>query len=671
MKNRMIPIIVLILLVCAPFAFAQYSDLPDAKVHSRFLHEISMEEFMLLGGLTYANIGKYAGKACVKQNTPPFLMDPDATGYGTTSLNDMKMPEYGFKFDKNFINARKERMNYIVDMMDKAYNDPAVKDYQIFKDPAMQYTSYGMFFTAVVDSMTFGNDAIKIIGELTNSAYDGALWVNYGYVTNSADVKFAFDDYTEFNLMFNGLMAQIESNSELEETVDYTAEVLGSQLNDQAGQNNIFQAHEQIGVAGDAYESAQGYFQAGDIVAAAGNSQLAQRFDFMGMMNMAQAFYSLGEAYKLKQMVLFMLLDGTFKNNMKMKEKLGTYLGPPCDKIPNICPSPPSSIWNCCNGCPPAIYILDSSYLPCLGGGITKGTPGYFPTPGGSPGPSGALPVGEAIAALPDERYDIFALTNIPVFNKEKVPDLSSWHVPDFPEVPAYPEVKRKQVVDANLESLKIAEDVLFKLNVPDGKIMPQTVIQDKHYELDGIVVVINSAGQLVNAKTGQVIKDLGADVGQKKEQFDLAKRRLNELKDIAEFEDEEKPLASAVAKKYVQKRQDELATALSFVDLVYKQELRNINAKETTFEERTNMLGMLYQKTANDLISVIEKEITDTRIKKFMHLFPEHEAVLKDLLNKRTNADTKEIASINEDIIKIVFDEGIALYYKTLKESS
>jgi len=119
------------------------------------------------------------------------------------------------------------------------------------------------------------------------------------------------------------------------------------------------------------------------------------------------------------------------------------------------------------------------------------------------------------------------------------------------------------------------------------------------------------------------------------------------------------------------QKRKDELTTSLSFVDLVYKQELRNINAKETTFEERTNMLGVLYQKIADDLISVIEKEISDTRIQKFAHLFPEHEVTLKDLLNKRTNADAKETAVINEDIIRIVFGEGIAVYYKTLKESS
>ena len=221
------------------------------------------------------------------------------------------------------------------------------------------------------------------------------------------------------------------------------------------------------------------------------------------------------------------------------------------------------------------------------------------------------------------------------------------------------------------MDSIEIAEDVLFKLNVPDGEIIPQTVVQGKHYELDGVPVVINSAGDLVNAKTGKVIKHLGTDVGQKKERFDLAKRRMVQLKDIAELEDDEKPLAGEVARRYMQKRKDELTTALSFVDLVYKQELRNINAKETTFEERTNLLGVLYQKIADDLVSVIEKEVSDTRIKKFTYLFPEHETALKDLLNKRTSADAKETAVINEDIIKIVFGDGIALYYKTLKESN
>jgi len=668
MKNKIISIMVLILLVCMPCAFAQISNLPNAKAHSRFLHEISMEEFMLLGGLTYDNIGQYAGKACVKSNVPPLLINPDAKIYGLTDLNDLELPDYGFKFDKSFIGARQQRMDDIVKMMDDAFNDPAVQDYKVLTDPALQYTSYGLYFTAVVDSMTFGNDAIKLIGEITNSAYDGALWVNYGYVTSNADVKVAFDDYTEFNLLFNGLMNQIESSSELEETVDYTAEVLGSQMNNQAGHNNIFQAHEQIGVAGNSFESAQGYFQAGDILDAAGNTPLAQRLDFMGMMNMAQAFYSLGEAYKLKQMVLFMLLDGTFKNNMKMKEKLGTYLGPPCDEIPNICPAPPSTVGSCCKGCPPAIYILDSSYLPCLGGGITKGTPGFFPTPGGSPGPSTIPPTGRAIAALTNDNYDIFARVNIPVFDKDKVPELSSWQVPKFPEVPAEVSPDQQLVLGENMDSLRIAEDVLFKLNVPDGEIMMPNILEGKHYLLDGIPVVINSAGKLVNVNTGEVLQDLGIEVGQKKEQFDLAEKRLEKLKQVAEFEEEIKPLAGAAANKYLQARRDELLTTLSFVDLVYKQELRNLDAKDTSFKERHGSLALLYQKVADDLISVMEKEISDERVKKFAYLFPEHETVLKDLMNVRKNTD--ELVKSNEEIIQIIFDDSIALYYKAIKES-
>jgi len=671
MKNKMISIIVLFLLVCMPVAFAQYSDLPASKDSSRFLHEISMEEFMLLGGLSYANIGEYGGEACVKTDVPPLLVDPDAGVYGLTSLENMSLPDYGFKFDAGFINARKQRMDYIVKMMDDAFNDPAVQDYKILTDPALQYTGYGMYFTSVVDSMTFGNDAIKLIGEITNSAYNGALWVNYGYVTSNADVKVAFDDYTEFNLLFNGLMEQIQSSSELEETVDYTADLLGSLMNDQAGHNNVFQAHEQIDVAGDSFERAQDYFQAGDVLDAAGNTPLAQRLDFMGMMNMAQAFYSLGEAYKLKQMVLFMLLDGTFKNHAKMKARLGTYLGPPCDEIPNICPAPPSTVWSCCKGCPPAIYILDSSYLPCLGGGITKGTPGYVPTPGGSPAPSGLPPAGGAIASLPEQEQNIFALDNIPVFEQNKVPDWSSFSVPDFPDVPSDFVLDKSLVVDKNIESLRIAEDVLFKLNVPDGEIVMQSLLEGKHYMLDGVPVVINSAGNLVNADTGEIIRELGLDVGQKKEQFDLAEKRLEYLKDVAEFEKDPKPIYGKSANVYLSARRNELMTSIYFVDLVYKQELRNLDAKETSFKERYESRALLYEKTANDLISVLESSVSDERVKTFALLFPDQEVVLNDLIAKRDSADEKEKSAINEELLRIIFDEGIAVYYNTLKESN
>ena len=81
-SKKIVPFIVLILLLCMPFAAAQsVSPIISNKQSSKFLNELSIEEFLLYGGLTYDNIGMYQGKYCIKTDVKPKLQDPGPTDY--------------------------------------------------------------------------------------------------------------------------------------------------------------------------------------------------------------------------------------------------------------------------------------------------------------------------------------------------------------------------------------------------------------------------------------------------------------------------------------------------------------------------------------------------------------------------------------------------------------
>lgn len=724
MKDKMIPIIVFILLVCTSFAFAaQLNDLQG----SEFLHELSLEEFILYGGLTWNSIGTYQGKACVKQGIRPQPMDLPVENVALMSLDDLEMPDYGFVYDADFIIARKERMKEIVKMMDDAFNDPAVQDYDVFKDGPVQYTNAGVFFNTITEAMEYGNEALQIVGLLADSAYDGALWLDYGYVTNSADIRFAFSDYTRFNLLFNGLMNQIEEDSELENTVNYAADVLGSQLSNSDGFANIAAAHEQMDSAAASMDSAGDYFSMANDAAAAGNTPFAQRLDFLGTMNMAQAFYSLGESYKLKQLVLFMILDGTFRSTAKMKHALGTYLGPPCDPIPNVCASPPANIYTCCKGCPPAIYLLTATEAPCVltgQGKIPPGNPGYVPLPPGSPAPSGIG--GAAVAAI----EDYSAMYPMYQFDESRAADLKSMRAnfPKFPAIPADYKPDRSVVAQANLKSSALASDSLIGINVPDILVKPSSiktrdgsfvsvtveddvvalrdesgklvkkiesltprslaadlklrpelyadelkglVVRPKEYYLDDRLVGISSNGDVVDAETGDVVKKAGKEFGHKNELWKQAQDRMMLLSKVAELEENE-DLTGNDRWYYREKRRAALYWTISIADRKYQMELNELDAKDTTFEERTKMTEALNARANADLIKIIEDDISDARVKKYARFFLEESMNLMDLLKQRSvEQDYDKITEINAHILSIIYDADLADYYVVLRDNN
>ncbi|MBD3303567.1 hypothetical protein GF343_00315, partial [Candidatus Woesearchaeota archaeon] len=437
--NKIIWFVVLFVLVCLPVAAVSPFGLTDTT-YSPFMDTLSLEELVLYGGMTPDDIGFQDGKPCIRPGVRPELSGPDPVDY-LVPLNELQMPDFGFQQDAAYLQAQNKRLHTVIDLVDTAINDESVQQYGVFSDPLYENTAYGMYFSTVHDSLMFGGEAMRIIGLLHDSATNGAMWLNYGFITNSGDITMAFDDYIETNLLFNGLMGQMEEYGYLEETVGYAAGVLGSQMGQQAeAGNNIFQAHQNLDVAGDSMDRAQDYFDVGDAADAANNAPLAQQMDFLGMMNMAEGLHSAGESYKLKMLVLLMLLDGTFRGGMGMREKLGAAPGPPCDPIPAICPfssliapgsgRPPalSHAEQCCKGCPPGFYIIDSNNLQCFGKGPIKGTPGYYPTPGGAPGPSMA---GGAVAALAGE--DAGNTKGLfPVFdfdtNSPELPDLKDYY---------------------------------------------------------------------------------------------------------------------------------------------------------------------------------------------------------------------------------------------------
>lgn len=729
MRHKLILIIALILLVCTPFAFA--ANLNDLQ-GSEFLHELSLEEFILYGGLSWTSIGTYQGETCVKPGVKPQPVDLPVENVALVSLDDLEMPDYGFVYDAEFIMARKERMKHIVKMMDDAFNDPAVQDYDIFKNGPVQYTNAGIFFNTITEAMEYGNEALQIVGLLADSAYDGALWLDYGYATNSANIKFAFSDYVQFNLLFNGLMNQIEDNSELENAVNYAADVLGSQLSNSDGLANVAAAHEQMDSASASMDSASDYFSMADDVAASGNTALAQRLDFLGMMNMAQAFYSLGEAYKLKQLVLFMILDGTFRSSMKMKQALGTYLGPPCDPIPNVCPvgpndNPWSAMLYCCKGCPPAIYILTSNEAPCVmtgKGQIPPGNPGYVPLPPGAPAPSGIG--GAAVAAV----EDYSAMYPMYQFDESMTEDLKSMraNVPKFPAVPADYKPARMVVAQANLEASALASDSLVEINVPDMLIQPSSiktrdgsfvsvtvekgvvalrdesgrlvkkiesrtpnslaadlklrpenyedelgglVVKPKEYYLGNNLVGISSNGDVIDSGTGDVVKKAGKEFGQKHELWEQAQDRMVLLSEVAELEKTEE-LTGNDRRYYSEKRRAALYWTISIADRKYQFELNELGAKDTTFEERTKITEALNARANADLIKIVEDDISDARVNKYARMFLEESRNLMDLLKQRTVAqDYDKITELNAQILSIVYDAGLADYYIVLRDNN
>jgi hypothetical protein len=649
-----------------PAAMAQggLTDMPPPK--SRFNEILSLEDFMLYGGISFDCIHQIGdGMYCLDPNVKPKLTNPSATDY-IVPLVDMDLPQYGFVdsgIDVDYIRARQERMGEIVDLVDTAYNDPSVQAYRIFPDNRILYenTDYGMYFTITMDSMTFGTEAVRLIGQLTEDAYNGAMWLDYGFVTNSADVSLGFRDYTEFNLMFNGLMEQIETNSELEDTVDYAAGILGSQMANNEGLANIGLAHEQLDLANGQMNVAQEYFRMGDIADAGGNTQIAQRFDFMGLMSMAGAFYSMGEAYKLKQLVLFMLLDGTFRNNIKMKTMLGTELGPPCDERGFVmCPLPPGANEECCFGCPPKIYLLDNS----------PGMQACVANPRPKPiGP--ASPTGSAVASVTAgfDMYDFPDTSSLP----EKTKEIQGWYdrIPKFPEVPEDYEADRTVVVKENQEARDAAQDALVMINVPGVQIK-----DGKYYLCDGDVcreVTISSTGNLVDTETGEVLDDLGEDVGYEWEQFELSDEYLDWLEWIAEWEAMDEELDALAGEYYLSARIRALSLAMESIDMTYKYDLKNLRARDLPWEEREDAIKKLNSQITNNYISVMEKEITDLRVKKFRYLFPGYDEVLSDLLDQRSKAENyDEITLINTKLLYTMgLGEDIALYYDDLRRQN
>lgn len=732
--NKIAVVLVFVFMIGLPFASAQQVDFVDAS-GSRFLNELSLEEFLLYGGLTYENIGYYQGEACIKPAVLPRITVPPPVDY-LEPLTEMEMPSYGFIADTEFIKARMDRMNEIVRLSNEAFLDPAVQDYMMFADSPVLYqnTDYGLFFGTIADSMAFGQEALQLVGQITNSAYQGAMWINYGYMTNSGMPGVALHDYAEFNILFNGLMEQVQSNSELENAVDYAANVLGSQMDNQAATNNIFQAHEQLDVAGDSMQRAQDFFDAGDQAAAAGKGPLAQRLDFMGMMNVAQGFYSMGEAYKLKQAVLFMILDGTFRNNQKLQSKLGIYLGPPCDPIPAVCPVPPgeppfSVMMNCCEGCPPAMYILTPSVAPCVASGQGRppgpGVPGYTPLPGGTPAPSPLPGAGGAVAAL--EGADDFPRP-IYKFRKENVPALKKWYsrIPSYPGVPEEFKPHPRILVSANAENVDVAKEAVARAaglsvapakitfngrpvfiapekdrvvlldeggspvsavntDTPDAlalgmKVLPEqyapdvAVVVPEKMVYEGRNVVIASDGSVVDAETGEVLKNIGADAGFKFRQYKRAEQRMIELAKAVEYEEEGKPLVQKSAANYLEALRNDLSIQLNAINDEYKHQLSQINAVELGFKERYQKQDELFAKTNADLIRAVEAVVASERVEKFALLFPGKEGELSMLLEKReASEDYDEVVKVNAQLIGLMFGgkEGYAEYYSALKEQN
>ena len=709
--NKLAAFMILLLLAAMPFAGA-ITPGSLGLAGSKLKSTLDMESYILDSGMVYSKyIGLHEGKYCFKEGMPPELGNPPAGDY-FKSLDDLAIPQnFEFTAETKYLQAKHESLNERISLLDHAISDDSVQQYSVFaNDPIYMNTQYGMYFTMIYDSLTFANEAVQIIGILHESATLGATWLNYGYITDSGDVTIDFRDYANTQLVFNGLMEQMDETGYLEQAVEYAADVLGSQMQDQAGHNNIFQAHQQIDVAGNSMQRAQDFFHTSNIAEAAGNHYLAQTLDFAGMMNMAEGLYSAGESYKLKAMVLLMLIDGTLRDGVGLKNKIAAQPGSPCTlEFPKMCPVQvipglERQIEICCPAnCPPGYYIQDQRSA-CWGGGIHL--PGAFPTPGGAPGPSLA---GSAVASLTDD-FHIFN------FEKEKLPfeQLKEWRETaerlrdKFREkansMPADTKPDEKLAAHTNLKSTSTAIDAIFKINVPEASITPPkikynekpvTVIPQENQvlllseskkeiaaiktstpqadaaslnlnpekyakeltkagiefepakkQIQGIPAEISSAGYLVSTETGERIKYLGTKTGFDNAQLKLANKRMELLYKIAEYENKNRPLQGEDKKYYLAAKRDEL---LILLDAIYKQyqfELPEINAKNTGFKEKNTLTNALYADTSQNLINAIEGTITDTRIQKFAQAIPENKAFLTPLIDKRKKATDYEITA-------------------------
>ena len=669
MKNKkIVPFIVLVLLVCMPFASAQIFGLTDVP-YSPLTNAISIEEMVLYGGLTPKDIGVQNGKPCIKPGVKPGLSASDPADNYLVPLSEMRLPKYGLAPDLELLKEQNKRLHKIIDMVDNAVSDDSVQQYKVFAgDPLYQNTDYGMYFTTIVDALTFSVDAMKTIGKLHDSVATGAIWLDYGYMTSSPDIKVAFKDYAQTSLMFNGLMEQMQSNSELEDAVDYAADVLGSQMQQQAqAGNNIFKAHENLDIAGDSMNRAQDFFDKGDVAGAVGKSNLETKMDFFGMMNMAEGLYSMGESYKLKAMVLLMLLDGTFRGGVGIQRKLGASLGPPCD----IIPVPP------CKGCPPGYYVFDpyAASASCFAGSGVKAPPQI---PGGvifSGSPAGGV-VADSAESNTEGLFPIF---RFPLEQVRKKLDMSGWEIPAYPEVPEEYEVDKGLLVQENLESANIAKDALVRIASADVKINPEVYV-------DGVMVtsetfVLNGNRVNINRETGEFVDEAGNAVTGPNPEFaqdyimyGRAKERLRNLDQVVGYEAGRLPIYEQDRQTYLQAKTEELTIRLDAIDREYKYQLKNIRADpDLSFMGRNDQINALYAVTNKDLIKAIESTITDDGVKRFTYLIPDKDAALMELLDQRDKTDAySEITAINVKILEITYpDTGIAGYYEHLKEQN
>ncbi|MBW3002723.1 hypothetical protein KY338_06205 [Candidatus Woesearchaeota archaeon] len=736
-KNKILLFVVLLLLVCMPFASAQLFGPTDVQ-YSPLANQLSLEEMVLYGGLKPSDIDVQGGVPCIKPGAEPGLTAPDPIDLYLVPLNELQLPMYGLAPDLEYLRAQNKRLHEIIDMVDAAVNDESVQQYKEFSDSPIFYenTDYGMYFTTIYDSLVFGGEALKIIGQLHDSATEGAMWLNYGFITDSADVRMSFKDYTEMNLMFNGLMGQMQEYGYLEEAVGYAANVLGSQMSQQAqAGNNVFQAHENLDIAGDSLDRANDFFDIGDAAGAVGKPDLENRMDFFGLMNMAEGLYSMGESYKLKMLVLFMLLDGTFRDGVGMQRKIGVEPTAPCDKEPvNICPisglaapgtgDPPAESHEeqCCEGCPPGYYIIDQSNIACFGGGITRGTPGYFPTPGGSPGPSvmpgmgGPSPTGGAVVGSEEDTAGIFPIFR---FRLNEAPDLSGWpdRIPNFPAVPEEYEIDEELLVQENAEAVgdmreammlaagdvKVNPSVMMyqgrpvsvvpeqdrvvvkdeegnavaaiNTNAPDAVALalrtnPEQYVEElagsglritpETLEYNGKLVQLNTqTGELVDVN-GNVVSSIGEQSAHDFEMYGIAQERLNKLNEIVEIESNKQPIYEKDRQTYLEQKREELTIQLDAIEQEYKFQVREINADpDLLFEQRNDKLVELYDRTNEDLIRAIEGTITDERVRKFTYLIPEEEETLLELIDLRSKTDDyNELTAINSKILAIVYPD-------------
>jgi hypothetical protein len=315
-------------------------------------------------------------------------------------------------------------------------------------------------------------------------------------------------------------------------------------------------------------------------------------------------------------------------------------------------------------------------------------------------------------------------------FDESRTEDLKSMraNVPKFPAIPAGFKPDRTVVAQANLKGSALASDSLIEINVPgiavkpsriktrdgsfvfinveDGavslrdesgklvkKIESRTpkslakdlglrpenyedelgglVVKPKEYYLDDRLVGISSNGDIVDSETGDVVREAGKEFGQKYEVWKKTQERMVLLSEVAELEEAEE-LTGNDRWYYREKRRAALYWTISIADRKYQMELNDLNAKDTTFEERTKMTEALNAKANADLIQIIEDDISDARVKKYARFFLEESMGLMDLLKQRNvEQDYDKITEINSHILSIIYDAALADYYIVLRDNN